>query len=158
MRQLNFYTDGSYSSKTKFGGWAAVCLEDDMIIDTQTGAEADTSNNRMELTAILSALENANTIESGNTYVTIYTDSAYAANALNDGWYINWMGNGWHTADRQRVKNQDLWGRIISLYIKLKHSVHLQVVKVAGHTGDKWNEYVNDLAIKNRNAAERENQ
>ena len=61
-----------------------MCLEDDMIIDAQSGFEPYSSNNRMELTAFLSALENANTIESSNTYVTIYTDSAYVANALND--------------------------------------------------------------------------
>lgn len=154
MRQVDFYTDGSYSSKTQFGGWASICLEDGMIIDTQSGYEPYSSNNRMELTAFLSALENADTIETGNTHVTVYTDSAYVANALNNNWYTNWMHNGWRTADRQKVKNQDLWGRIISLYIKLKKAVNLKVVKVAGHTGNKWNEYVNDLAIKKRNEFE----
>ncbi len=94
MRILEFYTDGAYSSKTEMGGWAAICLEDGMIIDEQTGYEPYSTNNRMELTAILSAFENANTIETTNTKVILYTDSAYAANTFNQGWYRNWLANG----------------------------------------------------------------
>lgn len=85
MRKLEFYVDGAYSSKTEMGGWAAICLEDDMIIDEQSGYEPYSTNNRMELTAILSALENANTIETTQTKVIIYTDSAYISNAFNQG-------------------------------------------------------------------------
>ena len=87
-RHLEFYTDGAFSSKTEMGGWAAVCVEDGNVIDTQSGYEPYSTNNRMELTAFLSALENADTIETGNTKVTIYTDSAYIANCFNQNWYV----------------------------------------------------------------------
>lgn len=154
-RLLEFYTDGSYSSKSEIGAWAAICLEDNSIIDTQKGLEPFSSNNRMELLAILSALENANTIETKNTKVVIYTDSAYAANCFNQKWYLNWINNGWKTADRQDIKNQDLWRRIISLYIKLSVKLGLTIQKVPGHQGVKWNEYVDLLAQSTRMKAEK---
>lgn len=154
MRKLEFYVDGAYSSKTEMGGWAAICLEDDMIIDEQSGYEPYSTNNRMELTAILSALENANTIETTQTKVIIYTDSAYISNAFNQGWYLTWMKNGWRTADRQEVKNQDLWKRIVALFIKLKNNVGLEVVKVQSHSNNTWNNYVDLLAVKARKKLE----
>ena len=83
MRHLDFYTDGAFSSKTQMGGWAAICLEDGVLIDTKSGYEPYSTNNRMELMAFLSALENINTIQTGHTKVFIYTDSAYVANAFN---------------------------------------------------------------------------
>lgn len=82
MRHLDFYTDGAFSSKTQMGGWAAICLEDDILIDTKSGYEPYSTNNRMELMAFLSALENIDTIETTNTSVTIYTDSAYISNCF----------------------------------------------------------------------------
>ena len=133
-RHLEFYTDGAFSSKTEMGGWAAVCVEDGNVIDTQSGYEPYSTNNRMELTAFLSALENADTIETGNTKVTIYTDSAYIANCFNQNWYVKWMSNGWRTSDKQDVKNQDLWRRIVALYIKLKERLDLSIVKVKSHS------------------------
>ena len=131
------------------GGWAAVCVEDGNVIDTQSGYEPYSTNNRMELTAFLSALENADTIETGNTKVTIYTDSAYIANCFNQNWYVKWMSNGWRTSDKQDVKNQDLWRRIVALYIKLKERLDLSVVKVKSHSDNHWNNYADLLAIKN---------
>lgn len=82
MRHLDFYTDGAFSSKTQMGGWAAICLEDGILIDTKSGYEPYSTNNRMELMAFLSALENIDTIETTNTSVTIYTDSAYISNCF----------------------------------------------------------------------------
>ncbi|MDY4729837.1 MAG: ribonuclease H [Lactobacillus amylovorus] len=149
-RHLEFYTDGAFSSKTEMGGWAAVCIEDGNVIDTQSGYEPYSTNNRMELTAFLSALENADTIETGNTKVTIYTDSAYIANCFNQNWYVKWMSNGWRTSDKQDVKNQDLWRRIVALYIKLKERLDLSIVKVKSHGSNKWNNYVDLLAQRER--------
>lgn len=83
-RELEFYTDGAWSSKSQMGGWAAICLEDGMIIDEQTGYEPYSTNNRMELTALLSALENADTIETKDTNVIIYCDSAYIVNCFTN--------------------------------------------------------------------------
>ena len=93
-RILEFYTDGAFSSKSEMGGWAAICVEDGQIIDTQSGYEPYTTNNRMELMAFLSALENIDTIETSNTKVKIYTDSSYIASCFADKWYIKWRNNG----------------------------------------------------------------
>ena len=153
-RHLEFYTDGAFSSKTEMGGWAAVCVEDGNVIDTQSGYEPHSTNNRMELTAFLSALENADTIETGNTKVTIYTDSAYIANCFNQNWYVKWMSNGWRTSDKQDVKNQDLWRRIVALYIKLKERLDLSIVKVKSHSDNPWNNYADLLAVKARSKLE----
>ena len=153
-RHLEFYTDGAFSSKTEMGGWAAVCVEDGNVIDIQSGYEPYSTNNRMELTAFLSALENADTIETGNTKVTIYTDSAYIANCFNQNWYVKWMSNGWRTSDKQDVKNQDLWRRIVALYIKLKERLDLSIVKVKSHSDNPWNNYADLLAVKARSKLE----
>ena len=153
-RHLEFYTDGAFSSKTEMGGWAAVCVEDGNVIDTQSGYEPYSTNNRMELTAFLSALENADTIETSNTKVTIYTDSAYIANCFNQNWYVKWMSNGWRTSDKQDVKNQDLWRRIVALYIKLKERLDLSIIKVKSHSDNPWNNYADLLAIKARSQLE----
>ena len=153
-RKLSFYTDGAFSSKSEMGGWAAICVENDAIIDTQSGYEPYTTNNRMELTAFLSALENIDTIETGRTKVVIYTDSAYVANCFNQGWFRNWMANGWRTSDKQEVKNQDLWRRIVALYIKNKDKFGIEIIKVKGHSDDKYNNYVDLLAVKKRKELE----
>lgn len=153
-RELKFYTDGAFSSKTEMGGWAAICIEDENIIDTQSGYEPYSTNNRMELTAFLSALENIDTIETANTKVIIYTDSAYIANCFAQKWYIKWTANGWRTSDKQDVKNQDLWRRIVALYIKLKDRFSLTVVKVKSHSDNLWNNYVDLLAQKKRRELE----
>ena len=153
-RELHFYTDGAYSSKTQMGGWASVCLEDGSIIDEKTGYEPYTTNNRMEIIAVLSAMENANTIETWNTTVKIYSDSAYVVNIFNQQWYLTWMKNGWTTSDKQAVKNQDLLRRLVSLYIKLKKRLNIVFVKVPAHSGNRWNEYVNCLAVRARSILE----
>lgn len=155
-RLLEFYTDGAYSSKSEMGGWASLCVENDEIIDAQSGYEPYSTNNRMELTAFLSALENIDTIETGNTKVKIYTDSAYIANCFAQKWYIKWRENGWKTSDKQPVKNQDLWTRILALYIKHNGRFQLEIIKVKSHTGNKYNEMADLLAVKKRKELEEE--
>ena len=154
MRHLDFYTDGAFSSKTQMGGWASICIEDDMVIDTKTGYEPYSTNNRMELMAFLSALENIDTIETLCTTVSIYTDSAYISNCFEQKWYTRWLTNGWRTSDKQDVKNQDLWRRIVALYIKLKERLDLSIVKVKSHSDNPWNNYADLLAIKARSQLE----
>lgn len=154
IRELNFYTDGAYSSKSEMGGWACVCVEDDAVIDSQHGNEPYTTNNRMELMGFLCALESASEVASRNVKVTINVDSAYIANCFKDKWYVRWMQNGWRTADRQEVKNQDLWKRIIALYIKTSSRLTLEIVKVKGHHNNQWNSYADLLAVKARKELE----
>lgn len=156
IRQLDFYTDGAFSSKSEMGGWACVCIEDGVIIDSSSGYEPYTTNNRMELMGFLYALEQINEIVSRNTSVTIYVDSAYIANCINDKWYLRWLENGWRTADRQQVKNQDLWSRIIALYIKNSNRLaSLQVQKVKSHSKNDFNNYADLLAVKARKELEK---
>lgn len=153
-RLLEFYTDGAYSSKSEMGGWAAICVENDEIIDTQSNYEPYTTNNRMELWAFLSALENIDTIETPNTKVKIYTDSAYIANCFAEKWYVKWRANGWKTSDKQPVKNQDLWTRILALYIKHRERFQLEIIKVKSHAGNRYNEMVDLLAVRERKKLE----
>lgn len=153
-RKLYFYTDGAYSSKTKMGGWSCICIEDGMVIGTQTGNELDTTNNRMELMGFLCALEQINEIVSRHTSVSLFVDSAYIANCINEKWYLRWLENGWRTADRQHVKNQDLWSRIIALYIKNASRLSLEVEKVKSHSSDMFNKYADLLAVKARKELE----
>ena len=113
-----FYTDGAYSFKTEMGGWAVAVYENGNLISENSGNEPYTTNNRMELMAFLSALKLIDSINTSAAIdVSIMTDSSYISNALNLGWYRTWMKNGWKTSDRQDVKNQDLWGPILALYI-----------------------------------------
>lgn len=154
MRQLEFYTDGAFSSRTEMGGWGAICVEDNIVIDKQSGYEPYSTNNRMELTAFLSALENIDTIETAQTKVIIYTDSAYIANCINQKWYANWMSNGWRTSDRQPVKNQDLWTRIVALYIKNNAHFKMEVIKVKSHSNNIYNEMADRLAVAARKKLE----
>lgn len=155
MRKLDFYTDGAYSSRSEMGGWAAICVENNEIIDRQSGYEPYTTNNRMELMAVLSALENIDTIETANTKVCIHTDSAYIANCFRDKWYVKWMSNNWKTSDKQPVKNQDLWKRIIALYIRFSSAYNLQIEKIEAHNGNEYNEIVDSMAVAKRKELEK---
>ena len=82
VRQLDFYTDGAFSSKTEMGGWACICIEDDIAISSISGKEPYSTNNRMELSGFLCALEQVNEVVSRNVAVTIYVDSAYICNCI----------------------------------------------------------------------------
>lgn len=150
-----FYTDGAYSFKTEMGGWAVAVYENGNLISENSGNEPYTTNNRMELMAFLSALKLIDSINTSAAIdVSIMTDSSYISNALNLGWYRTWMKNGWKTSDRQDVKNQDLWGPILALYISLKAKINLQVVKVKAHHTDTCNQYVDSLAVSRRKELE----
>lgn len=151
VRKIDFYTDGAYSSATKMGGWASICVEDNRLIDSQMGYESDTTNNRMELTAFLSALNTAEHIETRNAQISIHTDSAYIANAINQRWLFNWRSNGWKTADKREVKNQDLWLSILAAYIRISSKfTQFEVIKVKAHSTNKWNNVADLFAVKAR--------
>lgn len=154
IRHLEIYTDGAWSSKSKMGGWALVVVENDEVIYTDSGYEPYSTNNRMELKAILTALQITDSIESSRTKVTIYTDSAYCHNTFNDRWYLNWLKNGWKTADKKDVKNQDLLVEMVTLYIKNKEVHQVEFKKVEAHKGQKFNEMVDKLAVSKRKELE----
>ena len=138
MKQVTIYTDGACSGNPGAGGWGT-------ILDYQGkrkelfGAEAQTTNNRMELTAVIEGLRALKeTCE-----VLIVTDSQYVANAVNLGWAKSWKKNGWRKADRKPALNVDLWEELLGLLEK--HRVQFQWIK--GHDGHPENERCDQLAV-----------
>lgn len=149
-----YYTDGAYSSRSKIAGWACVTIQDGKI-SVKNGYEPYSTNNRGELLAFLYALEQTERLVETPQFVIINTDSAYIANAFNQKWYVNWMKNGWRTSDRQAVKNQDLWTRIIALYIKIKAKTAIKIIKVKAHQSNYYNNVADEYAVKARKEAEK---
>ena len=140
---IEIYTDGSCSVNSGKGGWGVVIVQDGEIIREECGAAVDTTNNRMELTAFLKALQIMEEQEEEVDY-SIYTDSAYIANCFIEKWYQKWLANGWKAANRTAIKNQDLWKAILKIH---RHSVHhITIVHVKGHQGNKFNERADTLA------------
>ena len=141
---LEIYTDGSLkkSGKSTFGGWAFLVVKDSQQIHDAAGSEKNTTNQRMELQAIVNALEYAATARRENEKVIIYSDSAYAINCYLNDWYVTWMSNGWVNSKGQPVANQDLWYKIIPYFDNFWY----EFKKVPGHAGNYWNERCNEAA------------
>ena len=134
---VTVYTDGACSGNPGPGGWAALIL-DDGVERIVTGAEAHTTNQRMEL---LAAIEGLGAV-GGRRTVHLFTDSSYVMNCFRDRWWARWEANGWLSAARQSVANRDLWERLIAQ--TRRHDVVWH--KVKGHSGDAMNDRVDALA------------
>ena len=132
------YTDGACSGNPGPGGWGAYLKWNDHEKEL-SGGELDTTNNRMEMMAVIKALE----VLKKNSTVKIYTDSKYVLQGATE-WLKGWKARGWKTAAKKSVKNQDLWEQIDSLI--QQHSVQFFWVK--GHSGDVNNERVDKLAVE----------
>jgi ribonuclease HI len=141
MAELFAYTDGACSGNPGPGGWGALLIakEGAAVLKERelNGGEAHTTNNRMELLAAISALE---ALERPST-ITVVTDSAYVKNGIA-GWIAGWKRNGWKTADRKPVKNEDLWRRLDEA--RARHRVTWEWIK--GHAGHPENERADELA------------
>ncbi len=133
---IEIYTDGACSGNPGPGGWGAVMRWNDHEKEL-SGGEPDTTNNRMEMMAVIKALE---ALKRRST-VALYTDSKYVMQGLNE-WMAGWKAKGWKTANRKPVKNQDLWQELDELV--QKHDVTLHWVK--GHAGHPENERADVLA------------
>jgi len=140
-KQLEIFTDGSCDTTSGRGGWGYL-LRYGAQQKTASGFEANTTNNRMELTAAVEALSALKE----PCAVTIITDSQYMKNAFTAGWLKNWQRNGWKTASRQPVKNKDLWERLLTL--SATHDLSWRWTK--GHAGHAENEIVDGLALRAR--------
>ena len=140
---ITIYTDGACKGNPGPGGWGA-WLKTGEHEKELWGGEVLTTNNRMELTAVIEALSALKR----NSHVQLYTDSQYVRQGITT-WIHNWKQRGWKTADRQPVKNVDLWQRLDAL--AAQHQVDWRWVK--GHAGDPGNERADALA--NRGAAEK---
>ena len=137
MKNVVIYTDGACSGNPGPGGWGCVLVHG-AIIKELNGAEADTTNQRMELWAAIAALEALKQ----PCAVELFSDSAYLINAFNLGWLLKWRQNGWINSRRQPVENQDLWLRLL----KVAGSHDITWRKVKGHSGDELNERCDALA------------
>jgi ribonuclease HI len=138
-KRVVIYTDGACSGNPGPGGWAAV-LRYKQHEKVLTGAEPNTTNNRMELTAVIEALRALKT----PCTVELYTDSNYLVRAVEEGWLERWQQKGWRTASRKPVENQDLWRELWDLI--RRHQVRF--IKVKGHAGDALNNRVDRLAVE----------
>jgi len=136
LPEVTIFSDGGCSPNPGLGGWAAIlrCGEVEKEI---SGAERQTTNNRMELTAVTRALETLK----GPCRVTVVTDSEYLANAFRQRWIEKWKRNGWKTSTKDPVKNQELWMALDAL--AAKHQITWQWCR--GHSGHPENERCDEM-------------
>lgn len=137
MKHIDMYTDGACSGNPGPGGWGVVLIYKDLIKEF-SGYNPETTNNKMEITAVIEGLKKIK--EPCN--ITIYTDSAYTMNAFEQGWIRNWQLNNWKTANKKPVANQDLWITLLSLLSRHEY----QFVKVKGHADNQYNNRCDQLA------------
>jgi ribonuclease HI len=138
MKKVDVYTDGACSGNPGPGGWGAVILYNS-IEKEMSGGELKTTNNRMELTAVITAL--AALKEPCD--VTVYSDSKYITDALNLGWAKSWKKNKWIKSDKKPALNSDLWEQLLGLC-----EIHkVTPVWVRGHNGHEYNERCDRLAV-----------
>lgn len=139
MKSVDIFTDGACSGNPGPGGWGAV-LRFAGKEKELSGGEKNTTNNRMELTAVIKALEALKE----PCEVRLVTDSKYVADGLSKGWARSWQKNGWRKADKKPALNSDLWERLLTLTDI--HGVTVEWVK--GHAGHPENERCDHLAVE----------
>ena len=137
MKKVILYTDGACSGNPGVGGWGFV-LQYKGHEKQQSGAQADTTNNRMELVAVIEGLKCLKEA----CEVEIYSDSSYVVNAFLNGWIYDWAKNGWQRSDNKPVQNTDLWQELL----RLTHLHKVRFVKVKGHADNEYNNICDKLA------------
>ena len=141
MKKVVLYTDGACSGNPGPGGYGAVLIYGGVEKEI-FGGEKSTTNNKMEMMAVIKGLEALKE----PCEVEVYSDSAYIVNAIEQGWIDSWKKNGWKKADKKPVKNVDLWERLLELM--QKHSVTFN--KVKGHADDEYNNRCDRIAVRER--------
>ena len=134
---VTIYTDGACSGNPGPGGWGVILMHGQNKKEL-SGGETDTTNNRMELLAVIRGLKTL----TKPCDVELYSDSAYVINAFNQNWIENWQKNDWKTSSKSPVKNKDLWLELLSL-LKV-HNV--KFIKVKGHSDNQFNNRCDELA------------
>ncbi|MEM7338588.1 MAG: ribonuclease H [Actinomycetota bacterium] len=132
---VDIYTDGACSGNPGPGGWAWVADDG----RTGVGAEPDTTNQRMELTAVLRA------VADNDGALHIHSDSTYVVNAFRDRWFDGWLKRGWTNTQKKPVANRDLWEPLVAAYLDREHEIQFTWVK--GHAGNAGNEEADRLAV-----------
>lgn len=136
--RIVIYSDGACSGNPGPGGWGAVLLHGDRQKEL-SGGESHTTNQRMELMAVIAALK---ALKVTGWEVEVYSDSAYLVNAFAKNWLDTWQANGWRNSKKEAVANQDLWKELLVLTGKNR----VIMKKVKGHAGDHYNERCDELA------------
>lgn len=141
---VELWTDGACSGNPGPGGWAAILRWNGHVREI-SGGDPQTTNNRMELMSVIEGLKAL----TKQVDVVVHVDSAYVEGAFGQGWIDRWRRNGWRTADRKPVKNQDLWEQLAEQVER--HRVTWK--RVRGHAGVEWNERADELAVAERDRA-----
>ncbi len=139
MRKVEIYTDGACSGNPGAGGWGTILVYNGHEKEL-SGGEANTTNNRMEMTAVIEGLKALKE----PCEVTLTSDSQYVCNAITKGWAKSWQKNNWIKSDKTQAKNPDLWEEILKLL-----AIHkVNIVWVRGHNGHPYNERCDKLAVE----------
>ena len=138
MKEVTIYTDGACSGNPGAGGWGTILQYKD-IKKELSGGMAETTNNRMELTAVIKGLKALKE----SCKVTVITDSQYVANGINLGWAKSWKENGWRKKDKKPALNPELWDELLSEIDR--HDVTIEWIK--GHAGHPENERCDEMAV-----------
>jgi len=141
MKNVTIYADGACSGNPGPGGWGAILRYKDTEKEISGGAP-DTTNNRMELTGVISALE----LLKEPCEVELYSDSKYVIDALQKGWAVSWRKRGWIKSDKKPALNPELWERLLDLCDKHKVNCHW----VKGHAENEFNNRCDALAVAQR--------
>ena len=139
MKHIQIFTDGACSGNPGPGGWGAI-LRYKAHEKELSGGEAETTNNRMEMTALLEALRQLKE----PCAIDLYSDSKYVIDSLQKGWAKGWRARGWKKADKSPALNSDLWARLLDL--SEAHTIHYNWIK--GHAGHPENERCDRLAVE----------
>jgi ribonuclease HI len=145
---INIYTDGACSGNPGAGGWAALLLIKSNLKREKVvvkGGEKHTTNNRMELSAVVESLKFVykNLFKNYMCDIRIHSDSAYIVDNVNRGSLLNWEKNGWQTTRQTEVINKDLWEKLA----KYDSKMAVAFIKVKGHSTNKFNNYVDKIAV-----------
>lgn len=141
MKKVVLYTDGACSGNPGPGGYGAILIYNGIEKEI-SGGEKDTTNNKMEMLAVIKGLE----MLKEPCEVEVYSDSAYVVNSIEKGWIDSWKKNGWKKADKKPVKNIELWEKLLDLMQKHK----VTFLKVKGHADDELNNRCDRLAVMER--------
>ncbi len=139
MYVVDIYTDGACSGNPGPGGWGAILMYGEHRKEL-SGGEKQTTNNRMELMAVICALKALKK----PCKVNLYSDSAYVVNAFNQNWIIGWQRNGWKNSAKVPVANIDLWQELLSL----TNTHVVSFIKVKGHADNEFNNRCDELAVE----------
>lgn len=137
MENVVIYTDGACSGNPGPGGWGAILMYKDVKKEI-SGGMPETTNNIMEITAVIEALK----MLKFPCEVEVYSDSAYVVNAFKEKWIENWQKNNWKTSSKAAVKNKELWQELI----KLTNIHTVEFIKVKGHADNEYNNRCDELA------------